>query len=224
MWVACEKQSLRGKEQTNEWLFFWLSISVCCQRHLFLSSLSLIYRHRGCYCYMNISSAPPLEMSPKRFTVATTALFAASKQTHCALVVCDWVSDCTSHSTFLNKDEDYMESNKWTNSCFPDWAFLVVVKATSSRSVCFLVTVTWGVQKCKRLMCRATVTHSVSHAWVRTGTAQWLERQTHDWKVAGSNPCRSGRRIFFSRVNFLCRLLSLIISVSVPPPCYCGST
>ena len=34
--------------------------------------------------------------------------------------------------------------------------------------------------------------------------AQWLERWTHDRKIAGSNPCRS---IFFSRVNFLCWLL-----------------
>ena len=33
--------------------------------------------------------------------------------------------------------------------------------------------------------------------------AQWLERRTRDRKVAGSNPCRSGGRIFFSRVNFL---------------------
>ena len=37
--------------------------------------------------------------------------------------------------------------------------------------------------------------------------AQWLERRTRDWKVAGSNPCRSGGRIFFSRVDFLCWLL-----------------
>ena len=28
-----------------------------------------------------------------------------------------------------------------------------------------------------------------------------------DWKVAGSNSCRSGGKIFFSRVNFLCWLL-----------------
>ena len=28
-----------------------------------------------------------------------------------------------------------------------------------------------------------------------------------DWKVVGSNPCRSGRRIFFSSVDFLCWLL-----------------
>ena len=39
------------------------------------------------------------------------------------------------------------------------------------------------------------------------GIAQWLECWTHDRKVVGSNPYRSGGRIFFSRVNFLCRLL-----------------
>ena len=40
-----------------------------------------------------------------------------------------------------------------------------------------------------------------------SGIAQWLERWTRDWKVAGLNPCRSGGRIFFSRVNFVCWLL-----------------
>ena len=39
------------------------------------------------------------------------------------------------------------------------------------------------------------------------GIAQRLKRGTHDWKVAGSNPCRNGGRIIFSRVNFLCWLL-----------------
>ena len=39
------------------------------------------------------------------------------------------------------------------------------------------------------------------------GIAQWLERRTSDWKVSGSNPCWSGGRIFFSRVDFLCWLL-----------------
>ena len=39
------------------------------------------------------------------------------------------------------------------------------------------------------------------------GIAQWLERRTRDRKVAGSNPCWSGGKIFFSRVNFLCWLL-----------------
>ena len=33
--------------------------------------------------------APHLEMSPKRFTMTTTALFSVSERTHCALVVCD---------------------------------------------------------------------------------------------------------------------------------------
>ena len=39
------------------------------------------------------------------------------------------------------------------------------------------------------------------------GIAQWWERQTRDWTVAGSNPCRSSGRIFLSRVDFLCWLL-----------------
>ena len=39
---------------------------------------------------------------------------------------------------------------------------------------------------------------------MHAGIAQWSERRTRDWKVAGSNPCWSGGRIFFSRVDFLC--------------------
>ena len=39
------------------------------------------------------------------------------------------------------------------------------------------------------------------------GIAQWLELRTRDWKVAGSNPCWNGGRIFFSGVDFLCWLL-----------------
>ena len=35
------------------------------------------------------------------------------------------------------------------------------------------------------------------------GIAQWLECWTCDWKVAGSNPCSNGSRIF-PRVTFLC--------------------
>ena len=38
--------------------------------------------------------------------------------------------------------------------------------------------------------------------------AQWLEHQTRDRKVLGSNPAgRSSGRVIFSRVNFLCCLL-----------------
>ena len=39
------------------------------------------------------------------------------------------------------------------------------------------------------------------------GIACWLKRWTRDRKVASSNPGRSGVRIFFSRVNFVCWLL-----------------
>ena len=39
---------------------------------------------------------------------------------------------------------------------------------------------------------------------VGAGIAQWLERRTRDWKVAGLNPCWNGGRIFFSMVDFLC--------------------
>ena len=45
------------------------------------------------------------------------------------------------------------------------------------------------------------------HIYTGAGTAQWLEHRTSDWKVTGLNPCRSGGRIFFSRVEFLCWLL-----------------
>ena len=39
------------------------------------------------------------------------------------------------------------------------------------------------------------------------GIAWWLECWTRDWKVTGSIPYRNGRRMFFSRVNFMCWLL-----------------
>ena len=41
----------------------------------------------------------------------------------------------------------------------------------------------------------------------KTQMAKWLEWWTHDQKVLGSSPSRSGWRIFFSRANFLCGLL-----------------
>ena len=44
--------------------------------------------------------------------------------------------------------------------------------------------------------------------------ACWLERWTHDWKVASSNP---GRRIFFSRINYVCWLLFGVRSTPVLP-------
>ena len=38
----------------------------------------------------------------------------------------------------------------------------------------------------------------------RVGIAPWLDRWTHGRMVVGLTPGRSGGRIFFSRVNFLC--------------------
>ena len=42
---------------------------------------------------------------------------------------------------------------------------------------------------------------------VGDGDSSVVRAPDRDRKVAGSNPCRSGGRIFFSRVNFLCWLL-----------------
>ena len=42
-----------------------------------------------------------------------------------------------------------------------------------------------------------------------------VEHRTHDRKVASSNPSRSGKRIFLSRANFLCWLLSGVRSAPV---------
>ena len=59
------------------------------------------------------------------------------------------------------------------------------------------------------LFCGESTLWFLVMGWIKLGAgiAQWLERRTRDWKVTGSNPCWSGRRIFFSRVNFLWRLL-----------------
>ena len=53
----------------------------------------------------------------------------------------------------------------------------------------------------------ALVVNRTTWATLGAGIAQWLEHRTRDWKVAGSNPCWNGGRIFFSRVDFLCWLL-----------------
>ena len=46
-----------------------------------------------------------------------------------------------------------------------------------------------------------------------------LELRTHDWKVAGSYPCRSSGRIFFSKVNFLCSYFSIRFTPDLPVAC-----
>ena len=49
------------------------------------------------------------------------------------------------------------------------------------------------------------------------GIACWSESRTRDRKDASSNPGRSGGRIFFTRVNFLCWLLFGVRSIPVLP-------
>ena len=49
----------------------------------------------------------------------------------------------------------------------------------------------------------------------KPGIACWLKCQTGGQKVASLNPVRSGRRIFFSRVNFVCWLLFGVRSTPV---------
>ena len=46
---------------------------------------------------------------------------------------------------------------------------------------------------------------------------QLVELQTCDWKVLSSNPIRINRRIFFSRVNFLCWLVFGVCSTPMLP-------
>ena len=55
------------------------------------------------------------------------------------------------------------------------------------------------------------------HACGIPGIVCWLERQTRDRKVASSNPSRSGGRILFSRVNFVCGFLFGVRSTPMLP-------
>ena len=51
--------------------------------------------------------------------------------------------------------------------------------------------------------------------WFRI--ARLVKRRARDRRVASSNPGRNGGRIFFSRVNFLCRLCVGVRSTHVSP-------
>ena len=64
-----------------------------------------------------------------------------------------------------------------------------------------------------------SVNYSVWYTLYTTsaGIACWLEHQTHDRKVVSLNPSRSGGRIFFSRVNFVCWLLLGVRSTPLLP-------
>ena len=112
---------------------------------------------------------------------------------------------------------DFLQSNWKMKSSDSDTKILGsnIYEALLSRSFCFLTGLWCGAeQTC--LSDHSTCLWSHHDLALRetlripchlgTGIAQWLERRTRDWKVPGSNPCRSGGRIFFSRVDFLCWL------------------
>ena len=69
----------------------------------------------------------------------------------------------------------------------------------------------WIIILLYNCICRGT--ESIVGAWI----ACWLERRTRDRKVASSNPGRSGGRIFYFRVNFVCWLLFGVRSIPVLP-------
>ena len=73
----------------------------------------------------------------------------------------------------------------------------------------------WGREWCPwlRFAWRAAVHSHPSERSVNaaihpgSGGGSVVEHQAHDWKVVGSSPHRSGGRILFPRVSFLCWLL-----------------
>ena len=68
-----------------------------------------------------------------------------------------------------------------------------------------------GKHPCSYGVWWSALLHSMSSYIIQgVGIAQWSERWTHDWK--GLNACRSGQRSVLT-----------LISVSIPPPCYCSS-
>ena len=93
----------------------------------------------------------------------------------------------------------------------------LIIEKVSTRMVVVVVVVAQPVYL-SLCTCGSSVTEPKSHSSLLkhlpapshtegAGIAQWLEHRTRDWKVAGSNPCWNGGRIFFSRVDFLCWLL-----------------
>ena len=71
------------------------------------------------------------------------------------------------------------------------------------KKVCYLVQ--QNTQHCVSI---DSVIHGVAvNTHMGVGIAQWLQHWTCDWKDAGLNPCWSGGKVFFSRVNFMCWLL-----------------
>ena len=84
------------------------------------------------------------------------------------------------------------------------WGWGGIVGWGTQRVELFLKTYSTQAGKVAQFICWRTANTIHPKYLLGAGIAQWLERRTCDRKVAGSNPCRSGRRIFYSRVDFLC--------------------
>ena len=85
---------------TSVWSPYNFSYVSSCQPHSLLSPSLLPFLLLSLFVfflffYINTSWAPYLKMSPKHFTMATRALFSAYKQTHCTVVICILLSDCS---------------------------------------------------------------------------------------------------------------------------------
>ena len=65
-------------------------------------------------------------------------------------------------------------------------------------------------------ICNRNTNRTTKLTWV-AGIACWSEHQAHDLKVVSSNPGRSSRRVFLSRVNCLCWLLLSVHSTPMLP-------
>ena len=76
-----------------------------------------------------------------------------------------------------------------------------------SCSKCFVCLCLFQYRHCFLVGWCTNKSYVIATSDLGAGIAQWLEHRTRDWKVAGSNPCWNGGRIFFSRVDFLCWLL-----------------
>ena len=116
-------------------------------------------------------------------------------------------SNCHSSNIYLFVRDFRSENGMSSTEMSPSRASLAAESAAE-----FPLMPTWPGTQMKTISLPSLVISVYkSNIWTKAGSgagiAQWLEHRTRDWKVAGSNPCWNGGRIFFSRVDFLCWLL-----------------
>ena len=119
------------------------------------SIMFLIYKpHNTCW-------TPHLEMNPKGLMMATLVLFSASEGTHCTLVVCERMSDCSCTQRILN---------------IPQFSFFMAVATWNC--CCLGASSVYTIQPCTSLQCHfmqscgATSCKAVVHFWIWFGMSQ----------------------------------------------------